>query len=65
MSKIRPPYPAEFRQQMVGLVRAGRAASPLRNRSHRHTHKRLMHKGFCVYQCAEVGAGFGGRESRE
>ena len=25
MSKVRPPYPAEFRQQMVELVRAGRA----------------------------------------
>lgn len=24
MSKVRPPYPAEFRQQMVELVRAGR-----------------------------------------
>jgi transposase len=24
MSKSRPPYPAEFRQQMIELVRAGR-----------------------------------------
>ena len=29
MSKVRPPYPAEFRQQMVELVRAGRSPSEL------------------------------------
>lgn len=29
MSKVRPPYPAEFRQQMVELVRAGRSPSQL------------------------------------
>ncbi|MCO5117076.1 MAG: transposase [Burkholderiaceae bacterium] len=29
MSKVRPPYPAEFRQQMVELVRAGRAPAQL------------------------------------
>lgn len=29
MSKVRPPYPAEFRQQMVELVRAGRTPTEL------------------------------------
>jgi len=29
MSKVRPPYPAAFRQQMVELVRAGRSPSEL------------------------------------
>ena len=29
MSKTRPPYPPEFRQQMVELVRAGRSAEEL------------------------------------
>jgi transposase len=29
MSKVRPPYPAEFRQQMVELVRAGRTPAEL------------------------------------
>ncbi|WP_347255103.1 IS3 family transposase [Brachymonas denitrificans] len=29
MSKVRPPYPAEFRQQMVELVRAGRSPAEL------------------------------------
>lgn len=29
MSKVRPPYPAEFRQQMVELVRAGRSPTEL------------------------------------
>jgi hypothetical protein len=29
MSKVRPPYPAEFRQQMVELVRAGRSPAQL------------------------------------
>jgi transposase len=29
MSKSRPPYPAEFRQQMIELVRAGRTPSEL------------------------------------
>jgi transposase-like protein len=29
MSKVRPPYPAEFRQQMVVLVRAGRSPAEL------------------------------------
>ena len=29
MSKTKPPYPAQFRQQMVELVRAGRSASEL------------------------------------
>lgn len=29
MSKVRPPYPAEFQQQMVELVRAGRSPAEL------------------------------------
>ena len=29
MSKVRPPYPAEFLQQMVELVRAGRSPAQL------------------------------------
>ncbi len=29
MSKVRPSYPAEFRQQMVELVRAGRSPAEL------------------------------------
>ena len=29
MSKIRPPYAAEFRQQMIELVRAGRSPEEL------------------------------------
>ncbi|CUB00156.1 transposase, partial [Thiomonas bhubaneswarensis] len=29
MSKSRPPYPAEFRQQMVDLVHAGRTPAEL------------------------------------
>lgn len=29
MSKVRPPYPAQFRQQMVELVRAGRSPAEL------------------------------------
>jgi transposase len=29
MSKVRPPHPAEFRQQMAELVRAGRSPSQL------------------------------------
>ena len=29
MSKVRPPYPAQFRQQMVELVRAGRKPAEL------------------------------------
>lgn len=29
MAKTRPPYPAEFRQQMVALVRSGRTPSEL------------------------------------
>lgn len=29
MSKVRPPYPAELRQQMVELVRAGRTPAEL------------------------------------
>ena len=29
MSKVKPPYPAEFRQQMVELVRAGRTPAEL------------------------------------
>ncbi|QPS11415.1 IS3 family transposase [Delftia acidovorans] len=29
MSKVRPPYPAQFRQQMVELVRAGRTPAEL------------------------------------
>ncbi len=29
MAKSRPPYPAEFRQQMIDLVRAGRAPAEL------------------------------------
>ncbi|MFP8836188.1 transposase [Hydrogenophaga sp. XSHU_21] len=29
MSKVRPPYPAEFRQQMVELVQAGRTLTEL------------------------------------
>ena len=29
MAKSRPPYPAEFRAQMVGLVRAGRTPEAL------------------------------------
>ena len=29
MSKVRPPYPAEFRRQMVELVRAGRSPTQL------------------------------------
>lgn len=29
MSKVRPPYPAEFRQQMVELVRARRTPAEL------------------------------------
>ena len=29
MPKVRPPYPAEFRQQMVELVRAGRSPAQL------------------------------------
>ena len=29
MSKVRPRYPAEFRQQMVELVRAGRSPAEL------------------------------------
>jgi len=29
MSKVRPPYPAEFHQQMVDLVRAGRTPTEL------------------------------------
>ena len=29
MSRVRPPYPAEFRQQMVELVRAGRSPAQL------------------------------------
>lgn len=29
MSKVRPPYPAEFRQQMVELVRIGRTPAEL------------------------------------
>ncbi|MDG5977882.1 transposase is3/is911 family protein [Hydrogenophaga taeniospiralis CCUG 15921] len=29
MSKVRPPYPAQFRQQMVELVRAGRSPAQL------------------------------------
>ena len=29
MAKPRPPYPAEFRQQMVALVRSGRTPSEL------------------------------------
>jgi transposase len=29
MSKVRPPYPAEFRQQMIELVRAGRSPTEL------------------------------------
>lgn len=29
MSNIKPPYPAQFRQQMVELVQAGRSASEL------------------------------------
>lgn len=29
MSKVRAPYPAEFRQQMVELVRAGRSPAQL------------------------------------
>ena len=29
MSKVRPPYSAEFRQQMVELVRAGRSPAQL------------------------------------
>ena len=29
MGKTRPPYPAEFREQMVGLVRAGRTPAEL------------------------------------
>ena len=29
MSKVRPPYPAEFRQQIVELVRAGRTPAEL------------------------------------
>ena len=29
MPKVRPPYPAAFRQQMVELVRAGRSPSEL------------------------------------
>ncbi|MCZ6873572.1 MAG: hypothetical protein O7G88_08590 [bacterium] len=28
MRRKRPPYPAEFRQQMIELVRAGRTPSP-------------------------------------
>ena len=49
----------------AGFYRCFAAASPLLNRSHRHAHKRLMRKGFCVFQCAEVGADFGRRESKE
>jgi transposase len=29
MSKVRPPYPAQFRQQMVELVHAGRTPAEL------------------------------------
>ena len=29
MPKVRPPYPADFRQQMVELVRAGRSTAEL------------------------------------
>lgn len=29
MSKVRPPYPPEFRQRMVDLVRAGRSPEEL------------------------------------
>lgn len=29
MSKVRSPYQAEFRQQIVELVRAGRSPAPL------------------------------------
>ncbi len=29
MAKSRPPYPAEFRQQMIDLVRAGRTPAEL------------------------------------
>lgn len=29
MGKTRPPYPAEFRRQMIGLVRAGRTPEEL------------------------------------
>jgi transposase len=29
MGKVRPPHPAEFRRQMVELVRAGRAPAEL------------------------------------
>jgi len=29
MSKVRPPYPLEFRQQMIETVRAGRSPSQL------------------------------------
>ena len=29
MAKTRPPYPAEFRQQMIELVRAGRTPAEL------------------------------------
>ena len=29
MSKSRPPYPAEFREQMIALVRAGRTPGSL------------------------------------
>lgn len=29
MSKVRPPYPAQFRQQMVELVRAGHSPAQL------------------------------------
>lgn len=29
MSKVRPPYPAQFRQQMVELVRAGHTPAEL------------------------------------
>ena len=29
MSKSRPPYPAEFREQMIALVRAGRTPESL------------------------------------
>jgi hypothetical protein len=34
MGRVRPPYPAEFKRQMVELVRAGRTPEELVNWSH-------------------------------
>lgn len=34
MSKSRPPYPAEFRQQMIELVRVGRSPAQLSREFH-------------------------------